>query len=317
MKLSCRACGSPKTESALEARERMFGLGGVFNYVRCPACEALQLLNPPASWERYYPAGYYSFGAMHLPMKGPRAVMAGWRDRLASKGSPLARFLGPVRCMPEHLASLAPLHLSTSTRILDVGAGSGTFLKVLYRAGWRHLAGIDPYLQQDHHVTSDVWVRRQPIEQATGEYDLITLHHVLEHLEDQVGTLEACRGLLADNGRILVRIPTVSSSAWETYGDCWAALDAPRHVVLHSRRSIGLLANRCGLSVDRLWDDSNAFQFWGSELYLQDKPLMLPEGGMLEPMLEFGPSKMAQFEEHARRLNAEGRGDQIVVVLSK
>lgn len=317
MKLICRACGSPSTEPAVEARERMFGLGDVFTYARCPACEALQLVSPPDSWERYYPAGYYSFGTVHLPMKGLKAIAAGWRDRLVSTGSPFANVLGPVRCMPEHLASLAPLQLPKSTRLLDVGAGSGTFLKVLYRAGWRHLAGIDPYLRQDCHVTADVWVRRQPIEQSTGSYDLITLHHVLEHLEDQAGTLDACRRLLAPHGRILVRIPTVSSSAWETYGDRWAALDAPRHVVLHSRKSIELLARRCGLSVERLWDDSNAFQFWGSELYQQNRPLMVPEGGMFQPISEFGLETMAEFEARARRLNAEGRGDQIVVVLSQ
>jgi SAM-dependent methyltransferase len=49
---------------------------------------------------------------------------------------------------------------------------------------------------------------------------------------------EAAASLLACKGIIVVRIPAVSSYAWERYGVAWMQLDAPRHFFLHSPKSM-------------------------------------------------------------------------------
>jgi hypothetical protein len=144
-------------------------------------------------------------------------------------------------------------------------------------------------------------------------------HHSFEHLADPLETLKTATGLLAADGTIVVRIPVVSSYAWEGYGVAWVQLDAPRHVFLHSRKSMGRLAGAAGLRVERVVDDSTEFQFLGSELYLRDIPLTseggarnLDAGGSI-----FSPEEVEQFRRLTEELNAKGRGDQSAFYLKK
>ena len=70
-----------------------------------------------------------------------------------------------------------------------------------------------------------------------------------------------------------MRIPTVTSTAWEKYRENWVNLDAPMHVYLHFHFSIKLLAQNAGLKVLDFWSDSVSMQLWGSEQYIRDIPL--------------------------------------------
>ena len=116
----------------------------------------------------------------------------------------------------------------------------------------------------------------------------------------------------------VVRIPTVSSLAWETYRVDWVQLDAPRHLYLHSRKSFFLLANRHGLRVADLCDDSTEVQFWGSEQYRRGVPLSAPGSYLNERGTSlFAPGEMDAYRERAETLNREGRGDQFSSVLVK
>ena len=118
---------------------------------------------------------------------------------------------------------------------------------------------------------------------------------------------------------MVVRIPVVSSYAWEKYGVAWVQLDAPRHFFLHSRKSMAQLAGAAGLRVERVVDDSSEFQFLGSELYVRDIPLTSESGartlGASGSM--FSPEEVQQFRRRAEELNAKGRGDQAAFYLRK
>jgi hypothetical protein len=86
--------------------------------------------------------------------------------------------------------------------------------------------------------------------------------------------------------------------------------------MLHSRDSIVLLAERCGFEVIRMNDDSDTFQFWGSEQCQRGIPLM--RRGTLEPESgQFTPSELRNFARRAAELNRQHDGDQIVVYLKR
>ncbi len=196
-----------------------------------------------------------------------------------------------------------------NSRILDVGCGTGATLRRLVDQGFTHVFGVDPFIDETVLHRGSTLVLKGTLDDVDGEWDLIMFHHSLEHIEDQRRTIAHVARLLAPEGCCLIRVPVVSSYAWEEYQDRWVQLDAPRHLILHSVRSMTHLAQSAGLRVDAVVHDSNMFQFEGSELYRLDRPL-----SDLRPA-SFTRAQRREFAKRARRLNAEGRGDQAAFYL--
>jgi len=103
--------------------------------------------------------------------------------------------------------------------------------------------------------------------------------------------------------------------AFEIYGADWVQLDAPRHLYLHSRDSFMRLAKQHGFKIVRLDDDSDGFQFWGSEQYKRDIALTDATAHSKKQPL-FSNTELAAFDARAAKLNAEHRGDQFCAVLA-
>lgn len=256
--------------------------------------------------------------AQPRPQRGLKSWLAARRDFAAATGGGIlgGALRNLVEARPEIL-SLGRVPARKEMRILDVGCGRGELLSILHRAGVGELAGIDPYLPADVEVVPGLWVRKLALEQLSGEYDLIMLHHVFEHVEAGRELLAGARARLSAEGKILLRFPTPESDAWERYRENWVQLDAPRHLFLHTRKSLGILAAENGLVVERSWCDSGEFQFWASELYEKGLSLMDERGEMRNPEKYFTKAQMKKSKEKAERANARGRGDQLAVVLGR
>lgn len=98
-----------------------------------------------------------------------------------------------------------------SGRLLDVGVGHGTFLYVAREQGWE-VQGIDVsrYAAQAAKERFDVDVAVSTLEEArfpSGQFDLVHLAHVLEHLPDPIASLKEIRRILKPSGRLLVEVP--------------------------------------------------------------------------------------------------------------
>ena len=295
----------------------MFALHESFDYVLCQACGCLQIVEVPADLSRYYGEGYYSFGARPA-RHGPGAALVRARNRsLAGRVDPLGWALAKLRPFLA-LASLRRLRLRPDTSIVDVGCGSGELLLALQSAGFRRLLGVDPFIAHDFDLGGGLQVRRADLRALQGPVDLVMFHHSLEHIGDQRGALQAAHDVLAPRGRCVVRIPTVSSYAWRHYGVDWCALDAPRHLYLHSKHSIRLLAGACGFEVQDIDCDSTAFQFWGSEQYRRNIALMRSDCNDIVPAPgAFSQAELRDFSRRAGQLNRECEGDQIIVYLAR
>ncbi len=311
----CRLCDGQLGDSLL-VREMMFGTRETFPYRQCKDCLCLQIVTIPDDIARHYGGGYYSYDLRrHKRLKR-------WRRGLRRRWIMIAP--EPVNAFMRLFSSPDPLYriyrsigIKLSDRILDVGSGSGGHVLDLKDAGIQGAVGVDPFIEKDAMLDGDVLVYKKPLAEMTGAFDLITLHHSLEHMPDQFDALTQARRLLAPKGRVLVRIPTVSSDAFERYRENWVNLDAPRHFFLHSHRSLEVVASRAGLTIDRLWCDSTDMQFMGSEQYLKDIPLtdarsaaVNKRGGI------FTPSQRRAFARQAAHVNRALRGDSICAVLS-
>ena len=78
------------------------------------------------------------------------------------------------------------------------------------------------------------------------------------------------------------------------------------------------LAKNAGLDLYQVRYDSYAFQFWGSEQYKKDIPLLSENSyakGLDGSM--FTASDISEFESRARELNEQEKGDQAVFYFRK
>ena len=289
----------------------MFGLGGAYRYDLCTECGCLQLRDVPANLEPFYSSSYYAFEEPERP-SASRHWYRRIRDQVLFGRARAARAVFAL-IAPRRVAEpgewIARSGMGPSSRILDVGCGAGNLLRRLVDTGYAHAEGVDPFISADIRYRGSRLVRRAHVEDMEGQFDLIMLHHSLEHIGPQASTMASVARLLAPGGTSLIRVPVVGSFAWEHYQDRWVQLDAPRHLFLHSAESIRRLAQGAGLRVERTVYDSTAFQFEGSELYRKDIPL---KDAALHPDSRV---QRAKYALRATRLNAQRRGDQAAFYL--
>lgn len=310
----CRICGETGDFSRYRVREMMYGLRDEFLYFQCTTCGCLQIRQVPADMKRFYPENYRAFRQL-IPPSGFRRLLIRSRNRFAVWGrSQAGRLLHLLYPYPA-LRSLAYIRPRKDWRVLDVGCGSGELLMALGGIGFSDLTGVDLYLDKPGTVPGGARLIQGTVAELEGEWDLIMFHHSFEHVPDPHETLAHVSGLLQPGGWCLIRIPTVSSLAWEHFRENWVQLDAPRHFFLYSVDSVRFLTDRAGLQLDHIRYDSASFQFWASEQYAQDLPLRT---GDPKPALRtFSRRELRRFERRARRLNRQGRGDQAVFYLRK
>jgi len=317
MNYICQVCLSNAPHDLYHCREKMFGWGDEFTYFQCTHCGCLQMAAVPADLSRFYPANYYSFHVKPFPQSGWKSRLAAMRDFSAVTGTGiLGKTLNQITPARSDVASLAHVPVRKDMRILDVGCGRGQLLSILHRAGFSHLFGVDPFLSEDIEVLPGLYVRRLSLEQIQEQFDLIMLHHVVEHVESGRRTLQACRQRLAPHGKILLRFPTPESDAWEQYRENWVQIDAPRHLFLYTRASLQLIAEQSGLKIEKWVCDSSAFQFWGSELYRKGLSLYDGNGIAINPEKHFAKAEMKAFDKKSKITNVHQRGDQVIAILS-
>ncbi|MDV3129207.1 class I SAM-dependent methyltransferase [Mycobacterium sp. 21AC1] len=298
----------------------MFGTRELFEYFSCTACETLQISDALVGEElmRHYPPNYYSHSASAQPSVFQWLVTH--HDRFKLRGgrrmwgaliaAPVSEGIFRVLLGGDVVKMLSQLAVQQDARVLDVGCGNGGLLDRLARLGFSNLSGADPFIEADGESSEGVPLLKRDLSSVDGTFDLIMFNHSLEHIPDPVATLKVAHGKLAAGGICLARVPTTSSAAWTTYRADWVQADAPRHMVIPSRRGMALAAERAGLRVDRTFDDSNLGQFMGSEAYRRDVPVTDPK-----ILRMFGPKRLWEWEKRAVQLNRDGRGDQAGFVL--
>jgi SAM-dependent methyltransferase len=313
----CPACGTDARWDALQIREMMFGSREQFDYGRCRNCGSLAISRIPDDLSRFYPPDYYANTAREaVPQES-------WIRRAAVQALVARQFFGRRRLFaaiarragirpPRQLSEVRDLivrgHLSSfDDSILDVGSGATPIrLAVLRRLGFQRLLGVDPFVEGDLDFYG-VPVRKGHLEDIEGTFQLITFHHSLEHISDPLGTLLAARERLADGGRCLVRTPVADGVMWRTYGTDWVELDAPRHLVVFSRRGLEELARRAGFEVVEMTWESGDWELIASEQYQRDIAMFEPSSWFAEPgSATMVPKTATGYKDAARRMNAQG-----------
>lgn len=271
----CIVCEAVSGHSLHYPSELMFGTGETFEYLECGACGCLQIVDIPADLARHYPANaYYSFTAPS-DKKYPNWVLALRRYRtryFLGERTALGSVIACFSKESEHFSWFRDAGIGLDSSIVDIGCGAGKLLLKLQREGFSNLLGLDPFLEKDIDYKNGVRILKRNLGEIEQQFDLVMLNHAFEHIPDTVATLMRLKRLLKTKGALLLRIPVADSYAKRRYGVYWHAWDPPRHLYLHTLRSMHVLAKRCGLRVDAVSHDSRHSQFSTSELYMRGLP---------------------------------------------
>lgn len=272
---TCRVCGEEGDFQTWQAKEMMIPTREEFAYCVCPRCGCLQIKEVPADLSKYYQQDYYSYTPPDITPPPP--------------GTPV---------LPQ--------------RLLDVGCGAGRWLCDAARAGYRNVFGCDPFIEQDLFYTNGVQIKKATIHEMEGQFDLIRFSHSFEHMDDPQEVMDSVARLLHPDGVCVISIPIYPNVAFDIYGPFWFQLDAPRHLILHSGKSLGHLAGQNDLSVFKAECNSLLNQMYISRLYQLDIPMheQSAVGNQLIAAEEF-----PIMEELTQEANERGYGDQATFYL--
>jgi SAM-dependent methyltransferase len=114
--------------------------------------------------------------------------------------------------------------------LLDIGAGTGEFLRVAQRKGWV-ISGVEPNEGARNFACKKNITLDESIAVLEGRtFDVVTLWHVLEHMTDLQNTIQKIQQLVKTGGTLVVAVPNFNSFDAKHYKNYWAAFDVPRHL---------------------------------------------------------------------------------------
>ena len=141
---------------------------------------------------------------------------------------------------------------SEQKKLLDVGCGTGDFLKVAKDNQWT-VSGIEPNNSAreiaNTKSNNSVFGIDHLLKFESNSFDVITLWHVLEHLPKLESHIAIFESLLKPNGRLVIAVPNYKSYDASHYKNFWAAFDAPRHLWHFSQTSISRLVRTKNMDV--------------------------------------------------------------------
>jgi SAM-dependent methyltransferase len=296
--MNCWICSSVKGAKHT-ASEKMLGLGGTFYYWECADCGCLFLMDHPDDWQIYYPPVYYSFAK---PKSNPFTTVA---DRLRVSDTPV---FSPLVNRYSPYPAISALHpIRKGQTLLDVGSGAGGVVLRLRALGVNAL-GIDPFIASDIYDGDRLRVKKTTLDSMAGTFDIVYLNHSFEHIPAQLETLKQISARLDSTGRAVIRMP-LATEAWKIYGEFWYQLDAPRHLFLHTEKSLTILAGKAGLRIVKAVYDSDGRQFHYSSLYKKGLTMAQCKKARLPFLEELSLHRKAQI------LNSQKRGDMAAFTL--
>lgn len=319
MTTACIICGNKEANEIFSVKELQLGLDERFQYQLCKNCGSMTLMDPPADFSRYYRnEDYYSFRMEMKALKKPGLIQRAKSGFLLyGKNKLVGSLLSIGYKIPEQYNWLKNSKAQRGDAILDVGCGNGSLLTQLHRMGFTNLTGIDPFINEGHDY-GPIKIFKKEIYDLNGSFDLIMMHHSLEHMFQPLKALQKTYSLLNKNKYLLVRIPVMGNFGWQHYKTFWCGLDAPRHIFIPSEKGMRMLAADAGFEIEKVEYDSNNYVIWCSEQYVKGISLHAPESwSMNREKSLFTKEKIKQFQKIIIAENKKNNGDTAAYYLKK
>lgn len=235
---SCPLCGSSKLQPLFSCKDQ-FATGEEFGICQCQECTFTFTQGIPDENEigRYYESPTY---ISHSD---------------TNKGF-VNRCYHIVRdIMLKRKADLVDSLVDESkTRLLDYGAGTGYFARAMQKRNW-DVTAIEKSEQARKYSKENFDFEMLPVDAIDnyedGYFDVITMWHVMEHIEGINEFWEKLYNILDDNGIAVIALPNSASYDARNYQEHWAAYDVPRHLWHFTPSTIMKFGRKHGFILER------------------------------------------------------------------
>jgi 2-polyprenyl-3-methyl-5-hydroxy-6-metoxy-1,4-benzoquinol methylase len=267
----CPVCGRAGVIVYEGITDRSHFVPGSWRHLRCTECAIVWLDPQPAPEDLglCYSEGYYTHGHGDAEAVSPgrSALMRMLRGAVLSgkygydqyrPSFPMSALAGrPLALIPEIQSratyewnnALAPWRSGGS--VLDIGCGSGAYLRTMRALGWK-VFGVEPDARAADitrdRAGAEVFVGTiGSVELPLRSFDAVVSMHAIEHDSDPVRFLTRAAECLRPGGFLYIQTPNYNSLARRVFGRDWYALDPPRHLTMFTPASLAGLARQTGL----------------------------------------------------------------------
>lgn len=230
----CPNCHNLKTEFFFEAKNTHGSLRiseEKFTILRCQNCGLIfpRLALGKDFYKKYYPKEYYQQSRFPIKViqKIYQAVCLRWLQ------------LFVARCLKEG-------------KVLDFGCGQGEFLASLPEAFEKYGVEVNPRAVKSikkNFPQIKVFNNLFSLESKSLKFNLITLWHVLEHLEEPKKVLAQLTKRLKKGGFLILSTPNSDALGLKIGRASWFHLDSPRHLAIFNLDNLSGLLKEMNLKI--------------------------------------------------------------------
>ena len=129
--------------------------------------------------------------------------------------------------------------LTNGGRILDIGCCFGLLLKSL-NDKWEKY-GLEPDSNAAKIAGQNCFIKNMSFEEDVypeNHFDIINMHHVIEHIDNPLKTMKEIKKILKPNGKLIIATPDFDSGAARLFGSKYRLLHDKTHISLFSNESM-------------------------------------------------------------------------------
>jgi 2-polyprenyl-3-methyl-5-hydroxy-6-metoxy-1,4-benzoquinol methylase len=234
---NCPACGHSNSVATLTVKDH-FLTGETFDLLRCSKCDLV-----------------YTSPRPPLDKIGDYYKSENYVSHSSTKKGIVNRAYNIVRNYTLNEKIKLVQRLVTGKELLDIGSGTGHFLKRAQEHGFSAL-GLEPDEDARRVAVEQNQVQLRGLDELYGlvpnSYDCVTMWHVLEHVYNLQDDVRQIGSLVKQNGVWIIAVPNYTSYDAQYYGEYWAAYDVPRHLYHFSPKTMQQLIEPCGFVLEEI-----------------------------------------------------------------
>lgn len=224
-------------------------------------------------------------------------------------GSQMMKFLHEQLYIKKEISTIRKLGFNSAS-VLDVGCGAGWVSNIWARHGF-DVTGLEPSVAR-----GDVASEKYGLKVINGyvenveidrSFDIAILRHVIEHFFDPCAVLKKVRGLLKDDGVVVVIVPNIDCIGRYLFGVDWEWV-LPWHCNFFNKSSLKSLVENSGFEVVKSYQTASPFYYFESLTRKLDSKLLQTLGNRFKVATMLTTSPLALFGL------AMGLGDNLTVV---